>query len=138
MTTVFVLTGENITLPLLAFFTFYKQNNNKNVKKAGNRVWQSIAVKFISLYNSFFNVLSFGHFLDFKPKYFKEVSNAWGAVWTLTIWEDFKKPSATWLECLWHLHMEFISMYILLRSRENSFVSCISGCPLKTASPWVH
>ena len=32
-----------------AFFTFYKQNNNKIEKKAGDRVWQSIAVKFISL-----------------------------------------------------------------------------------------
>ena len=26
-----------------------KQNNNKNVKKAGNRIWQSVAVYFISL-----------------------------------------------------------------------------------------
>ena len=31
-----------------AFFTFYKQNNNKNVKKAGDRVWESVAVKFSS------------------------------------------------------------------------------------------
>ena len=33
-----------------ALFTFYKQNNTKNVKKTGNHVWQSVAVKFISLY----------------------------------------------------------------------------------------
>ena len=34
-----------------AFFTFYNQNNNKNVKKAGDCVWQNIAVKFILLYD---------------------------------------------------------------------------------------
>ena len=27
----------------------HKQNNNKNVKKAGNQIWQSITVKLISL-----------------------------------------------------------------------------------------
>ena len=30
-----------------AFFTFYKQNNNKVVKKVGHSVWQSGAIKFI-------------------------------------------------------------------------------------------
>ena len=30
------------------FFTFYKQKNN--VKTIGDRIWQSIAVKFILLY----------------------------------------------------------------------------------------
>ena len=30
------------------FFTFYKQNNNKNVKKLGYSIWQSVAVKFIT------------------------------------------------------------------------------------------
>ena len=32
------------------FFTFYKQKNNKNVKTIGDRIWQSVAVKFILLY----------------------------------------------------------------------------------------
>ena len=127
-------------MQLPAFFMFYKQNNNKNVKKAGNRIRQSVAVKFISLYNSFFNVLSFGHFLDFKSKSFKEVSNAWGAVWTLTIWEDFKKPSATWLERLWRLHMEFVSRIRdngldkhLVNSRGSSF----KGTSRNTWNAWV-
>ena len=30
-----------------AFFTFYKQNNNKIVKKACDCIWQSVGIKFI-------------------------------------------------------------------------------------------
>ena len=40
------------------FFTFYKQNNNKNVKKLDYRIWQSVAVKFIHLQTgNFFTVV---------------------------------------------------------------------------------
>ena len=40
-----------------AFFTIYKQNNSKIVKKAGDRFWQSVGGKFISLYQIYLSDL---------------------------------------------------------------------------------
>ena len=110
------LTATVCQTRLPAFFTFYKQNNCEKswAQKLATTFDRALPLNSSPFTTVFFNVLSFGHFLDFKSKSFKEVSNAWGAVWTLTIWEDFKKPSATWLERLWRLHMEFVS-----RIRDN-------------------
>jgi hypothetical protein len=41
--------GKALSNALASFSTFYKENNNKNLKKAGNRVLQSVTFKFISL-----------------------------------------------------------------------------------------
>ena len=43
------LTAKLCQMQSPAFSTFYKENNNKNLKKAGNRVLQSVTFKFISL-----------------------------------------------------------------------------------------
>ena len=48
-----------------AFITIYKQNNNKIVKKAGNRVRQIVAVKFIA-FNRIRYKNNYNHLLQHK------------------------------------------------------------------------
>ena len=78
------LTAMLCQMPSPAYFTFYKQNNNKNVKKAGDHIWQRVAVKFISLYTVAF-LQDFLQYTKQDQNYF----NAWSPRAHRDIWLKF-------------------------------------------------